>query len=184
MEKPFQTLYLAFNQVFAMEFNLRPWRHSDLESLIKYGNNPEIARNMTDGFPSPYTVENGRAFLNMITALPVERVWAIEINGEACGGIGVHPLTDIMRRNAELGYWLGQPFWGKGIISRAIPIAVERGFKNLPDIVRIFARPFGRNIASQKALEKAGFTYETRFSKTIFKNGEFEDELFYSVLRN
>jgi len=167
-----------------MEFKLRSWRLSDLESLVKYADNPAIAANMTDMFPHPYTVEKGMAFLEMVTAQQPVLVWAIETNGEACGGIGIHPLSDIMRKNAELGYWLAEPFWGMNIVSRAIPQAVEMGFQALPDINRIFARPFGTNIASQRALEKAGFIYETRFEKTIFKNGVFLDELFYAVRRN
>ena len=166
-----------------MEFTLRPWQKSDLASLIKYANNPLIAANMTDAFPHPYTEVKGIAFLEMVTAILPVRVWAIEINGEAAGGIGLHPQQDIMRRNAELGYWLAEPYWGKGIITRAVPQVIELGFKVLPDIERIYARPFGRNKASQRVLEKSGFEYETMFKNTIFKNGVFDDELFYAVRR-
>ena len=85
-----------------------------------------------------------------------------------------------MCKNAELGYWLAEPFWGKGIITYAIQEMVEYGFKTF-DITRIFAIPFGTNIASQKALEKAGFILEARLNKTIFKNGEYQDELIYAI---
>ena len=166
-----------------MEFKLRPWLKSDLDSLVKYADNPAIAANMTDAFPHPYTKEKGIAFLEMVTAILPVRVWAIEINGEAAGGIGLHPQQDIMRRNAELGYWLAEIYWGKGILTSAVPQVVEMGFKILPEIERIYARPFGSNKASQRVLEKAGFEYETRFSNTIFKNGLFEDELFYAMRR-
>jgi ribosomal-protein-alanine N-acetyltransferase len=166
-----------------MEFTLRPWLLSDLDSLVKHANNPAVAANMTDMFPHPYTREKGLAFLEMVTAIQPTRIWTIAIDGEACGGIGIHPLTDIMRRNAELGYWLAEPFWGKNIISRAIPQAVAMGFSALPEINRIFARPFGTNKASQRALEKAGFVFETSFQNTIFKNGVFVDELFYAIRR-
>ena len=81
-----------------------------------------------------------------------------------------------------MGYWLAEPFWGKGIITAAIRQMVEYGFKTW-DITRIYARPFGSNIASQKVLEKAGFRLEVRFEKTIFKNGVFEDELIYAIRR-
>lgn len=167
-----------------MEFTLRPWRKTDLASLVKYANNPLIAANMTDAFPHPYTEEKGIAFLEMVTAIVPTRIWAIDVQGEAVGGIGVHPQHDIMRRNAELGYWLAEPFWSKGIITLAVPMVVEMAFRDLPEIERIFARPFGRNKASQRVLEKAGFAFENRFSNTIFKNGKFEDELFYAVRRN
>ena len=80
-------------------------------------------------------------------------LFAIDVNGEAVGGIGLHPQTDIHRKNAELGYWLAEPFWGKGIVSKAILEIIEFGFKTY-DIDRIFARPFGTNAASQKVLEK------------------------------
>ena len=80
----------------------------------------------------------------------------------------------------ELGYWLAEPFWGQGIITRAIGQMVQYGFENF-DITRIFARPFGTNIGSQKALKKAGFLLEARFEKTLFKNGQFLDELVYAL---
>jgi ribosomal-protein-alanine N-acetyltransferase len=166
-----------------MGFTLRPWRMDDLAALVKNANNPNIAINMTDSFPSPYTEERGKTFLEMATTTDPQRIWAIDINGEPCGSIGVFPLTDIMRRNAELGYWLAEPYWGKGIISRALPLVVQMAFQRLPEIDRIFARPFGRNIASQRVLEKAGFEYEARFKDTIFKNEKFEDELFYAIRR-
>ena len=98
------------------------------------------------------------------------------------GGIGVHPQTDIHFKNAELGYWLAEPLWGQGIITKAILQMVDYGFKTY-DITRIFARPFGTNIGSQKALEKAGFTLEGRFEKSLFKNDEYVDELIYAIRR-
>ncbi|MBL7897096.1 MAG: GNAT family N-acetyltransferase [Crocinitomicaceae bacterium] len=160
---------------------IRPWKLSDLESLVKYANNPAVAKNMTDGFPHPYTKESGEKFLSMAMNAP-DRVFAIEVNDEAVGGIGVHPLSDIMRKNAELGYWLAEPFWGKGIVVNAIGQIVPLAFENL-DIDRIFARPFGTNLASQRVLEKAGFKFEARFEKTIIKNGVLLDELYYAIRR-
>lgn len=160
---------------------IRPWKLSDLESLVKYANNPAVAKNMTDGFPHPYTKESGEKFLSMAMNAP-DRVFAIEVNDEAVGGIGVHPLSDIMRKNAELGYWLAEPFWGKGIVVNAIRQIVPVAFENL-DIDRIFARPFGSNLASQRVLEKAGFKFEARFEKTIIKNGVLLDELYYAIRR-
>lgn len=165
-----------------MEFKLRPWSEADLPSLVRYANNFNIARFMTDGFPHPYTEAAGRAFIQFALKDNPVHMFAIEINGEAAGGIGVHPQSDIQRKNAELGYWLAEPFWGKGIITSAIKQMINFAFTTY-DIDRLFARPFGLNFASQKVLEKAGFKYETRFEKTLFKNGEYVDELFYAVRR-
>jgi RimJ/RimL family protein N-acetyltransferase len=163
-----------------MNFILRPWTINDLDSLVNYANNPNIARNLTDKFPYPYTSEHGKAFISFATQGTPVNVFAIDINGEAVGGIGIHPQADIQRKNAELGYWLAEPFWGKGIITSAIRQIIDYGFENF-EITRIYARPFETNIASKKALEKTGFVFEGRFEKTLYKNGEYLDELIYAV---
>jgi RimJ/RimL family protein N-acetyltransferase len=164
-------------------FKLRPWRFDDLDSLLKQANNPNIARFMSDAFPHPYTREAGEGFIAFATKDDPIHIFAIEIDGLAVGGIGIHPQGDIMRKNAELGYWLGEAFWGKGIITDAIKEIVQFAFATY-DINRIFARPFGNNPASARVLEKAGFRFETKFEKTIFKNGEYLDELFYAIRRS
>lgn len=166
-----------------MNFILRPWTTEDLDSLVKFANNFNISKNLTDAFPYPYTIENGRAFIEMATENTPRNVLAIEINGQASGGIGVHPQKDVYRKNFELGYWLAEPYWGQGIISKAIVQMVDYAFTNF-DMYRIYARPFGHNVASQKALEKAGFILEARFEKTFFKNGAYVDELIYAVRRD
>lgn len=163
-----------------MHFTLRPFTINDLDSFVKYANNPKIANNLTDKFPHPYTIEHGKIFIEMATKNNPANIFAIDINGEACGGIGIHPQDDVQRKNAELGYWLAEPFWGNGIISKAIPQIVEYAFKNF-DITRIYARPYGTNAASQRVLEKAGFKLEGKFEKTLFKNGEFLDEYIYAI---
>lgn len=165
-----------------MNFTLRPWTMNDLDSLVKYAGNYKIAKFMTDQFPHPYTAEKGKAFLEFAAKDTPLHIFAIAIENEAAGGIGLHPQADIQCKNAELGYWLGEPFWGKGIITSAVIQMVDYGFKTF-DIDRIFARPFGTNPASQKVLEKAGFTLEARLEKTLFKNGEYLDELIYAVRR-
>jgi len=165
-----------------MEFTLRAWKTEDLDNLVKYADNIKIAENLTDGFPHPYTREKGIAFIEMASkSIPIT-IFAIDHNGEAIGGIGLHPQSDIHIKNAELGYWLAEPFWGKGIISKAVKQIVNYGFDHF-EINRIFARPFGRNIGSQKVLEKVGFILEAKFDKTIFKNGQFEDEMIYAIRR-
>jgi [ribosomal protein S5]-alanine N-acetyltransferase len=165
-----------------MNFKLRPWSLNDLDSLVKHANNHKIARFMTDQFPHPYYEENGRTFIEFASRTDPVSIMAIEVEEKAVGGIGLHPQHDVYRKNAEMGYWLAEPYWGNGIITSAIKQMVEYGFKNF-DIERIFARPFGSNPASQKVLQKAGFVQEARFKNTIYKNGEFDDELVFAIRR-
>jgi len=164
-----------------MDIKLRKWNEADLDTLVKYANNSNIAKWLTNGFPYPYTYENGKAFLSMNANDNPTKVFAIDVNGEAVGSIGIFPQTDIHEKNAEMGYWLAEAFWGQGIITKAIQEIVEYGFQTF-DIVRIFARPFSTNLKSQRVLEKAGFTLEARLKNSVFKNGEFMDELIYSKL--
>src|SRR5688572_5312591 len=96
---------------------LRPWSISDLDNLVKYANNPNIAKNLTDKFPFPYTESHGKEFIEMATQHNPIQIFAIDIDEQAAGAIGIHPQDDIHRRNAELGYWLAEPYWGKGIVS-------------------------------------------------------------------
>lgn len=166
-----------------MDFTLRRWNKSDLDSLVKYANNWNIARNLTDMFPYPYSRAAGTKFIEMVVENHDQTVFAIDIGGEACGAIGIHPLTDIHKKNAELGYWLGEPFWKKGIMTRAVIQMTGFGFKSY-SVNRIFARPFGSNIGSQKVLEKAGFKLEARFEKTLWKKDHYEDELIYAIRSN
>jgi RimJ/RimL family protein N-acetyltransferase len=163
-----------------MNFKLRPWHINDLDSLVKYANNPNIAKYLTDGFPHPYSKENGKEFIKNATADDPVHIFAIDINGEAVGGIGIHPQTDIQKKNAELGYWLAEPFWGKGIMTKAIQQIINFAFSTF-EINRVFARPFGNNPGSQKILEKNGFILEARFDKTLIKNGQLLDELIYAI---
>jgi len=165
-----------------MEFILRSWKMDDLDSLVKHGNNFRIAKFMTDGFPHPYSIENGKAFIEFATKDNPIHIFAIDINGEAVGGIGIHPQGDIYRKNAELGYWLSEMYWGRGIITKAIPEMIDFAFKTY-DIQRVFARPFGNNPASQRVLEKSGFILEAKLEGTLFKNGEVLDELIYAIRR-
>ena len=162
-----------------MEIKLRKWSEADLDSLVKYANNSNVAKWLTNGFPHPYTLEDGKAYLTMIANDNPIKVFAIDVNGEAVGSIGIFPQTDIHEKNAEIGYWLAEKYWRQGIMSKAIREIVKYGFQTF-DIVRVFARPFSTNLKSQRVLEKAGFILEARLKKALFKNGEFMDELIYA----
>jgi len=166
-----------------MDIKLREWNEADLDSLVKYANNHNVAKWLTNGFPHPYTDKDGKAYLSMIANDNPTKVFAIEVNREAVGSIGIFPQTDIHEKNAEMGYWLAEEYWGKGIMTKAIKEIVNYGFLTF-DIVRIFARPFSTNLNSQRVLEKAEFVFEARLKKALFKNGEFMDELIYSKLNN
>ncbi len=165
-----------------MNYKLRPWRLTDLESLVEHANNFNISCRLTNGFPYPYTKEDGIFFIKSVMNDNPARVFAIEIEGKAVGSIGIFPQSDIHEKNAEIGYWLSEKYWGNGIIPKAIIKIAEYGFDTF-DIVRIFARPFSNNKGSQRALEKAGFELEARLKKALYKNGEYLDELIYSRLK-
>lgn len=166
-----------------MDFILREWRNSDLESLVKYANNYNIAKFLTDQFPHPYTRENGIKYLSIVLHDKPSKILAIDINGEAVGSIGIFPETDIHAKNAEMGYWLAEKYWGRGIMYRAIQQMVDYGFKNF-DLTRIYARPFGTNRQSQRILVKAGFILEAQLEKVLYKNGEFIDEMIYAIRKD
>ena len=163
-------------------FTLRPFRPNDLDALVKHANDPTVAAQLTDAFPHPFTETAGRAFLeSAISGHPLRR--CIDIDGECCGAIGLHPKSDLWRHNMELGYWLAKPQRGKSIMTEAIRQMVVLGFASFPEVMRIYATPFGTNIASQRSLEKAGFTLEAKLLGTLVKNGTVKDEWIYAVRR-
>ncbi len=161
-----------------MAISLRPWHLNDVEHLATIANNANIAKFMMNQFPHPYTTDNAKVFINMATMSTPANILAIDLNGKAIGGIGIHLQQDVYCKNAELGYWLGEDYWGNGYITNAVQKMLDYAFKNF-DIERVFAKPFGSNIASQKVLEKTGFKLEATLYKTIFKNNMYEDELIY-----
>ena len=165
-----------------MAFILRQCAIDDAEHLAWFANNKNVSRYMMKRFPCPYTLKDAYEFIAHANSNFPSPLLAISVDGIAVGGIGIHRQTDISIMNAELGYWLGEAYWGKGIMTQAVIRMIEYGFLNF-DFNRIFARPFGSNFASQKVLEKAGFILEARFYGAFFKDGVFEDELVYAVRR-
>lgn len=165
----------------SLDFKLRPWSEDDLLTIVKYANNEKIANNLTDGFPHPYYEKDARFFLDLIQKSK-DLILCIEVNGEFAGSVGIHLKKDIHRKNAEIGYWLAEPYWGQGIISRVIPEMVSKAFDQF-DIERIYAGVFETNKASQRVLEKNGFTHEARLVKNVYKNDQFQDQHIYSMRR-
>ncbi len=164
---------------------LRPFRMADAEALARHANNPNIAARLRDRFPNPYKVEDARQFLLVATKCDensAEFVLAIEVAGEAVGGIGIIRGTDIERVSAELGYWLSEEYWGRGIVTAAIrqfaPWTMDRF-----GLTRLHADTFHDNPASARVLEKAGFTRESVKRRAAIKNGEIKDLNVYVMVR-
>jgi len=162
-------------------FLLRPFQISDKKSLAKYANNKKISDNLRDRFPHPYTEEAAGWFINFVLSDndPVKN-FVIEINGKAAGAIGITPDEDVYRMNAEIGYWLGEDHWGKGIMTAVIKATVKYVFENL-GIKRIYATPFATTLGSIKALKKAGFTKEATIRNGVIKNNKILDYYIYSI---
>ncbi len=163
-----------------MKFKLRPWKLNDIDDLVCFADNPKIAANLTNHFPNPYYHKDAEDFIKKVLLHDPTQVFAIEVDGKAAGAIGVFPQSDIHLRNMELGYWLAEKYWGKGITTQAVKQIIDYGF-NTFDVNRIYAVPFETNIGSHRVLEKAGFKLEAKFEKTIYKNGEYLDELVYAI---
>lgn len=162
---------------------LRPLVISDADAIASMGNNAKIAGFMRDVFPHPYELENAFAFINNVKDFNPTRVFAIIADGVHVGCCGIFPKEDVYRMNAEIGYWLGEEYWGKGIATEAAKLISTYGFETL-GMKRIYASVFSPNKASAKVLEKAGFTYEGTHRQSVYKNGEYLDELFYGLVRN
>ena len=161
---------------------IRPWHETDAESLQRYANNQHVAMHLRDRFPFPYEREHARAFLTFATQQPEPTVWAIEVDGEAVGGIGLELHGDIERASAEIGYWLGEPFWGRGIATEALRAVSAEAFRR-HEIMRLFAVPFADNAASIRVLEKAGFVREGHMRQSAIKNGVIRDQLLFATYR-
>ena len=164
------------------DLRIRDWRRDDLELLLRYANNPKIAANLRDQFPHPYTRREGIEYLNYVRYAQTPLSFAIELGGEAIGGIGFKQGTDIARLSMEIGYWLGEPFWGRGLATRAVTAASDWGFDHYK-VVRIFATTFAHNIASMRVLEKAGFVREGVMQRSAIKNGVVLDQVLYAKVR-
>lgn len=162
---------------------LRDWSPEDIPSLVRFANNPRIAATLRDGFPSPYTSRDAERFIAQATS-PGSRnlVLAIEVDGEACGGIGIHPLEDVYHRTAEIGYWLAEPCWGRGIVTDAVRAIVPVAFERY-DLARIQAGIFANNPASMRVLEKCNFVREAVLMDAVTKNSVAMDEVMFARFR-
>jgi RimJ/RimL family protein N-acetyltransferase len=165
------------------DFELREWRMSDSASVAENANNIRIWNNVRDYFPHPYSEEDGKQFIETALAKPRPAVdFAIIFDGKAVGGIGVVPQKDVERISAEIGYWLGENYWNRGIMTSAVSQMTAYAFAHFP-LRKIYAPVFDFNIASQKVLRKAGFEREAILKQAAIKNGKVIDLHYYSFIK-
>ncbi|MCI8480443.1 MAG: GNAT family N-acetyltransferase [Oscillibacter sp.] len=167
-----------------LSFTLRPWRPEDAAAIVPYADDPLVAENLRDVFPNPYRLQDAEAYVRCCVEQEGQGQLcrAIVIDGSPCGSIGLFRGTDVYQKNAELGYWLGRPYWGRGVITGAVKAICREGFAAW-DIARIYAEPYDRNLGSRRVLEKAGFTLEGTLRSSVWKQGQLLDSRIYSLLR-
>ena len=167
-----------------MNFDLRKWRLSDAEDLAAALNNEKILNNLRDGLPFPYTEQNARDYIASILSQDENETfaYAITVDDKAVGRIGAFRQSNIHRQTAELGYYLAEEYWGKGLMTEAIKKICKIIF-DTTDILRIYAEPFAYNIGSRRALEKAGFALEGIMKNNAVKNGKVLNMALYSLTR-
>ena len=162
---------------------LRRWRQDDCVRLAELANNRKIWRNLREPFPYPYTLADAEGWVahcEMMEGPPAQ--FAIEFGGELAGGAGFNALTDVYRIGAEIGYWIGEPYWGKGIATAALIEASQRAFEDFP-FQRLQAMVFAWNPASMRVLEKAGYQLEGRLRRSVIKDGQVIDSVMYARVR-
>ena len=161
---------------------IRPWASTDAASLQRHANNRNVSMHLRDRFPFPYEKEHATAFLSWLGQQPSPTVWAIEVEGEAAGGIGIELRSDVERVSAEIGYWLGESLWGRGIVTEALTAVTKEAFTRY-DITRLYAVPFADHPASIRVLEKAGYVREGRMKQSAIKVGKIRDQFLYATYK-
>lgn len=162
---------------------VRAWREDDAESLQRNADNKHVSMHLRDRFPHPYGIEQARTFLSWISKQPSPTVWALAVDGQAVGGIGIERHNDIERVSAEIGYWLGEPYWGKGIATEALKAVTKEAFARF-EITRLFAVPFADHAASIRVLEKAGYVREGHMRQSAIKDGKIRDQVLYAAYKS
>jgi ribosomal-protein-alanine N-acetyltransferase len=169
-------------QLVLKSCKIRPWRLDDAESLAKHANNRKIWLGLRDLFPHPYTSDDAHKFLQKSMDAELVTNFCIEVEGPATGVIDIHLGQDVHRHTATLGYWLGEDFGGRGIMTEAVAAFRDFCFENFP-LHRISAEVFANNPASARVLEKAGFVFEGCLKNNVIKDGKLLDSLLYAKTR-
>jgi [ribosomal protein S5]-alanine N-acetyltransferase len=159
---------------------LRSWHVGDEDALVRHANDRGVWLNLRDRFPHPYTRENAEEWLRFATQQTPEKDFAITVDGQPAGGIGLILHDDIERCSVEIGYWLGREFWGRGIGTAAVRGFTRYVFQAHP-VSRVYALVFAENLASVRVLEKAGYRYEGRLRRSAIKDGVVLDQVLYAV---
>ncbi len=160
---------------------IRSWRTTDVKPLSKYANNKKIWLNLRDAFPHPYTPADAEAFIKSAGSKDPETFFAITREDEVIGSIGYKLNTDVERVSTEIGYWLGEQFWGKGIMTEVV-CALTRYAIEQHQLTRVYAMPFEWSHGSCRVLEKAGFELECRMRKSAIKEGKIIDQFLYAYV--
>ena len=168
-------------QLILKTCEVRSWRTADVQSLVRYASNRKIWLNLRDAFPHPYTNRDARDYIRLARQRTPESSFAIAVQDEAVGSIGFVLHPDVERVSAEIGYWIAESFWGRGITTEAL-IAITRYAIDAHRLTRIYAVPFAWNAASCRVLEKAGYVLEARLRRSAIKNGEITDQLQYAFI--
>ena len=160
---------------------IRSWHPNDLSSLVEHANNRHVSIHLRDRFPYPYTRSDGRRFIRAARTMQPETLFAIAVAGAAVGGVGFYLQKDVERVSAELGYWLGEAWWSRGIVSEAI-VAMTRYAFDHHELTRVYALVAAGNPASCRVLEKAGYVLEGRLRRSAIRNGIVSDQLLYAFI--
>jgi len=160
---------------------LKPYRLEFAVDLALVAKNKKIANNMRDAFPHPYSLQDAHTFIKMCMAKETQSIFAIFYKDDFAGSVGLHPQEDVYKKSAELGYYVAEKYWNKGIASKSVAMIVKFGFESL-HLTRIYAGIFQNNTASMRILEKNDFVLEGIRRKAIFKNGKILDEHIYAII--
>jgi [ribosomal protein S5]-alanine N-acetyltransferase len=158
---------------------VRAFQMADAPSVAACANDRRIWLQLRDLFPHPYTLADAEAYMARVGAINPPLSLAIVVEGRAVGGVGLMPMTDVNRASAEIGYWLGVDYWGRGIGTEAVELVTAWAFQ-AHRLLRIFAQPFADNLASRRVIEKAGFTLEGTMRRSAVKNGVVRDQALYA----
>jgi [ribosomal protein S5]-alanine N-acetyltransferase len=161
---------------------VRTWRKSDAAPIARHANDREVWLNLRDLFPHPYNTSHAVAYIRSVTAQTPPSSFVIVVADEPVGGIALRLGEDIERCSAEIGYWLGRAYWGRGIMTAAVGAVTAYGFASL-DLLRVFALPFTDNAASVRVLEKAGYVREGLLRSSAIKAGKVRDQYLYAAVR-
>jgi ribosomal-protein-alanine N-acetyltransferase len=163
-------------------FKLRGWKPEDAVSLQKHADNTHISDFLLDKFPSPYTMDDAVNWIKLMQNQDPMAIFAIDVDGNIVGVIGLELRDDVYRKAPLLGYWISEDYWGRGIMPEAVKLITEYAFKNL-DVVRIQAGILSNNPKSMRVMEKAGFIKEVIMKSSIIKKGVILDEHIYAVVK-